>query len=112
MSEMLTLASNEKSDSAEAATAESSAFNYFALSDRFVCRHIGPSPEETRQMLETCGFKTLEGLIDTTVPAQIRLRQPLNLPASRSEHGLLGELRKIASENRVFRSFIGMGYHD
>jgi len=63
-------------------------------------------------MLETCGFKTLDGLIDTAVPAQIRLRQPLNLPASRSEHGLLGELKKIASENRVFRSFIGMGYHD
>ena len=113
MSETLTLASSKKPIFAASDTPPPvSAPNYFAWSDRFVTRHIGPGPEEARQMLEACGFKTLDGLIDTAVPAQIRLRQPLNLPASRSEHGLLGELKKIASENRVFRSFIGMGYHD
>src|SRR5207248_11174110 len=64
------------------------------------------------QMLETCGFKNLDGLIDTAVPAKIRLAHPLNLPASRSEHGLLSELKKLASQNRVFRSFLGLGYHD
>jgi len=84
----------------------------FAWSDRFVRRHIGPDAEEARQMLELCGFKTLDALVDATVPEQIRLRRPLNLPRARSEHGLLGELRKIASQNRVYRSFIGLGYHD
>jgi glycine dehydrogenase len=64
------------------------------------------------QMLATCGFESLDGLIDAAVPGQIRLRAPLNLPASRSEHGLLGELRQMGFQNRVFRSFIGMGYHD
>ena len=63
-------------------------------------------------MLRTCGFESLDALIDTAVPSQIRLKRPLNLPPSRSEHGLLNELRKIATQNRVFRSFIGMGYSD
>jgi glycine dehydrogenase len=63
-------------------------------------------------MLQECGFKSLDALVDATVPAQIRSRNPLKLPASRSEHGLLAELRKIAGQNQVFRSFIGMGYHE
>src|SRR6266404_2421668 len=84
----------------------------FAWSDRFVNRHIGPNAAEIREMLGTCGFGTLDGLIDATVPAQIRLKRPLNLPPARSEQGLLLELRKIAAQNRVFRSFIGTGYSD
>jgi len=63
-------------------------------------------------MLELCGFESLDAVADATVPGQIRLRKPLNLPASRSEYGLLGELKQIASKNQVFRSFIGAGYHD
>src|SRR5256884_409035 len=86
--------------------------NLFAWSDRFVQRHLGPNEQDIARMLETCGFKTLDALIDAAVPSQIRLSRSLNLPASRSEHGLLNELRKIASQNRIFRSFIGMGYHD
>ena len=63
-------------------------------------------------MLELCGFESLDALADAAVPEQIRLRKPLNLPASRSEYGLLGELKQVASKNYVFRSFIGAGYHD
>lgn len=63
-------------------------------------------------MLEACGFKSLDALIDTAVPAQIRDRKSLELPPSRSEHGLLAELREVAEQNQVFRSFIGMGYHE
>ena len=63
-------------------------------------------------MLGVCGFGSLDALIDEAVPASIRLRTPLNLPASRSEHGLLAELRGIAAQNQTFRSFIGLGYHD
>src|SRR6185503_8555596 len=86
--------------------------NAFAWSDRFVARHIGPRPEDLGLMLQTCGVKSLDALVDTAVPAQIRYCKPLNLPPSRSEHGLLAELRKTASQNQVFRSFIGMGYYE
>src|SRR5262245_31373463 len=83
-----------------------------AWSDRFVSRHIGPRPEEIDAMLKTCGFKTLDALTEAAVPPQIHYRQPLNLPVSRSEHGLLNELRTIAAQNQLYRSFIGMGYYD
>ena len=53
-------------------------------------------------MLKTCGYPSLSKLIDTPVPAEIRLRRPLKLPASRGEQGLLIALRKIASQNQVF----------
>ena len=80
--------------------------------DRFVHRHIGPNPQETAAMLKTCGFDSLDEMIHAAVPKAIRLTQPLNLPASRSEYGLLNELRTIAIHNQLFRSFIGMGYYD
>src|ERR1039458_10134400 len=80
--------------------------------DQFVRRHIGPSPEETRDMLELLGYPSLSALIDEAVPSQIRLRRPLQLPAARSEHEVLAALKDIASQNQVFRSYIGMGYHD
>jgi glycine dehydrogenase len=106
MSEMLTAPADRQpqisSDEARA----------FAWSDRFVRRHIGPDAAQTRQMLELCGFESLDAVADAAVPDQIRLRKPLHLPASRSEYGLLGELKQIASKNQVFRSFIGTGYHD
>ena len=86
--------------------------NLFAWSDRFVRRHIGPNPKQRQEMLQACGFSTLEDLMGATVPANITLTRPLNLPPSRSEYGLLGELKTIASQNQVFRSFIGLGYYD
>jgi len=80
--------------------------------DRFVRRHIGPSPEETRDMLELLGYSSLDELVDAAVPANIRLARPLQLPSGRSEFGVLNELRAIASKNQVFRSYIGKGYND
>src|SRR5947209_10577081 len=112
MSETLTLGSNPKSASGGGAAPAADAAKLFAWSDRFVRRHIGPQEDEISKMLEVCGFKTIEALIDTAVPSKIRFDRPLNLPPSRSEYGLLGELRKIAGQNRLLRSFIGMGYHD
>src|SRR6266700_3600340 len=84
----------------------------FPWSDRFVRRHIGPSQADIQQMLAVCGFPSPDALSDAAVPAQIRLRRPLNLPPSRSEHGLLNELRELAARNQIFRSFIGAGYSD
>jgi len=80
--------------------------------DRFVRRHIGPGSDEIPQMLRSLGFASLEELVDAAVPQNIRLRRPLNLPRGRSEFGILNELRSVAAKNQVFRSYIGMGYHD
>ncbi len=80
--------------------------------DRFFQRHIGLGQEEAREMLELLGFASLDDLIGATVPEQIRLRAPLNLPQALGEAEALGQLRQIANRNQVFRSFIGMGYYD
>ena len=80
--------------------------------DEFVRRHIGPNEAETLAMLKAIGFDTLNALTDAAVPAQIRLGKSLDLPAARSEHQALAELKSVAAQNQVFRSFIGMGYYD
>ena len=84
----------------------------FAHPDQFVRRHIGPNANEETEMLVQLGFKNLDELIDAAVPKKIRLGKKLNLPAARSEHNALAELRRIANETKVFRSFIGQGYYD
>ncbi len=62
-------------------------------------------------MLAEIGSPSLEALMDETVPPDIRLRRPLALPEPTGERELLDELRERARHNKVFRSFIGMGYH-
>jgi len=86
--------------------------NPLSHSGQFVHRHIGPNAAETRDMLAQTGFKSLDDLIDAAVPKKIRLGKKLNLPAARSEFEALAELKKIAGESKIFRSFIGMGYYD
>jgi glycine dehydrogenase len=86
--------------------------NLTASSDPFVRRHIGPNADDMREMLAQVGFKNLDELIDAAVPKNIRLGKSLNLPAALGEHAALAELKKIASQNQVCRSFIGMGYYD
>ncbi len=78
--------------------------------DTFARRHIGPNATEIAQMLELLGFAVLNELIDAAVPANIRLARPLRLPASRGEREVLTDLKAMAAQNQVFRSFIGMGY--
>ncbi|HEY1582651.1 MAG TPA: glycine dehydrogenase (aminomethyl-transferring), partial [Chthoniobacterales bacterium] len=79
---------------------------------RFVSRHIGPNDEEVAAMLAAVGFENLADFIDATVPKDIRLTTPLDLPAGKSEQEALAELRRLAQENKVVRSFIGAGYSD
>ncbi len=83
----------------------------FLVTDRFVTRHIGPSPDETEAMLATLGYSSLDEFIDDVVPADIRLSRPLNLPPGRSEREVLQALRGFAAQNQLFRSYIGMGYY-
>src|SRR5262252_5718772 len=80
--------------------------------EKFSTRHIGPDAEETAAMLETVGAPSLDALMDEAVPPRIRLRAPLTLPDGLSEHHFLKHLQEVASRNRVFRSFIGLGYYD
>jgi glycine dehydrogenase len=80
-------------------------------SDYFERRHIGPDEHETQKMLEQIGAASLDQLISETVPASIRSK-PLNLPPALSEQEMLQELANIASKNRVFKSYIGLGYYD
>jgi len=91
---------------------ENSPADALAHPDQFVCRHVGPDATETGEMLSLLGYKNLDELIDAAVPQKIRLGKKLNLPAARSEFDALAEIRRIAGENKVFRSFIGQGYYD
>ncbi|QZZ23092.1 aminomethyl-transferring glycine dehydrogenase [Leptothermofonsia sichuanensis E412] len=86
--------------------------NPLAYTDSFERRHIGPSPEDITQMLALLGFKSLDDLIEATIPASIRMSRSLHLESARSEYELLQELREIAQENQVYRSFIGLGYYN
>ncbi len=81
-------------------------------SDSFIRRHVGPTPAEVEEMLATLGFESLDALIEATIPADIRLDGALRLPGPVTEADALREAREIAGRNRVFRSYIGMGYHD
>src|SRR4051794_4695485 len=76
----------------------------------FAYRHIGPRREDVHEMVETLGYSSLDAFIDAVVPSEIRLRRPLALPPGRSEREVLQALRGLAGMNRVFRSYIGMGY--
>ncbi|MBK7541169.1 MAG: aminomethyl-transferring glycine dehydrogenase [Candidatus Competibacter sp.] len=78
----------------------------------FISRHIGPSAAEQAKMLATLGFDSMDAFIDKVVPAGIRSGTPLALDPARGEAQVLAELRRMAAHNKVFRSFLGMGYSD
>jgi glycine dehydrogenase len=81
-------------------------------SEHFVNRHIGPDYDDQKRMLEITGVPSMEELIGRTIPASIRLKKPLELPAALSEQEFLESIKQIASKNKVFKSYIGMGYYD
>lgn len=81
------------------------------LSQTFVHRHIGPSESEIARMLEVVGVDSLDALVAEGVPENILLKEPLAIDKSRSEEDMLAELKEIAGQNQVFRSYIGQGYY-
>ncbi|MBM4367142.1 MAG: aminomethyl-transferring glycine dehydrogenase, partial [Deltaproteobacteria bacterium] len=83
-----------------------------ASPDRFVTRHLGPRGRDIEAMLATVGAASLDALIDSTVPALIRTERPLATGAALSEVDALARARGYADANQVFRSYLGMGYHD
>jgi glycine dehydrogenase len=77
----------------------------------FVERHVGPDAAELDQIMREIGYDSLDTLIKAVVPENIRISAPLAIPESDTEYEVLRELRQIAGENRVARSYIGMGYY-
>ena len=77
----------------------------------FISRHIGPDAAQTAAMLTELGVSSIEELIAQTVPASIRLQTPLATGAATSEVDALAYLKAAASKNKMFKSYIGMGYH-
>ncbi len=82
----------------------------FPTDAEFIQRHIGPQPADIDKMLAVLGVASLDEAIERTVPAGIRLIQPLAIEAVQSEYTVLNKLKEIAAKNQVFRSYIGMGY--
>lgn len=80
--------------------------------EKFESRHISPRKSDLPAMLQTIGANSFDELIDKTVPGNIRLKQPLNLPAALSEVDYLAKMKQVASKNKVFKSYIGQGYYD
>lgn len=80
--------------------------------DHFIYRHIGPRRSETGSMLERIGVSSINELIDKTIPKSIRLKEPLGISHGISEYEYIRSLRKIAEKNRLYSSFIGLGYYN
>ena len=82
------------------------------FADTFVDRHVGPRLEDIESMLEKVGYASFDELIEDALPASIRYYQPLNLGRPQTESEMLADLRHIAAQNQISRSFIGMGYYN
>jgi len=80
--------------------------------DQFVNRHIGPREHEISHMLQKLGVSTLDELIEQTVPENIRLKESLQLKEGLSERKYYRKIRELALKNKVFNTYIGMGYYD
>ncbi|APP07851.1 aminomethyl-transferring glycine dehydrogenase [Vibrio harveyi] len=80
--------------------------------NEFVARHNGPNKSDQQKMLEAINAVSLDALINETVPAQIRLEQPMSLAEAKSEADMLAAMRKFADQNQVKRTFIGQGYYN
>ena len=80
--------------------------------ENFSSRHIGPDKEQISEMLKLVGSDSIEQLMKETVPEKIRLKHSLDLPEALSESEYLSHIKKVASRNKMFKSYIGMGYYD
>src|SRR5690606_4532115 len=84
----------------------------FPFKNNFESRHLGVNAQQKEELLAAIGVASIEELIGSTVPSDIRMKRELNLAPALSETEVLEKLKKIAKKNRVFRSYIGTGYVD
>jgi len=80
--------------------------------DSFAYRHIGPGSQDVKHMLEKIGYATIDELIDATIPASIRLKKPMKLPDAMREDEYATHINELASKNKIFRSYMGLGYYN
>ena len=85
--------------------------NTLEIYEKFVKRHIGPSDDEIQDMLNQTGYENIEDLISHTIPESILLKNELNLEEPLSEFEYLNKIRDIASKNKIYKDFIGLGYY-
>ncbi|MFZ5972106.1 MAG: aminomethyl-transferring glycine dehydrogenase [Bacteroidota bacterium] len=83
-----------------------------SYSEKFESRHIGPDAHQIEEMLKVVKAGSVDELIAQTIPANIRLKKPLNLPRAQSEFEFLNEFKKTISKNKIFKSYIGTGYYN
>src|SRR5215216_1746701 len=80
--------------------------------EKFESRHIGPDQNQIKEMLKVVKASSVDELIGQTVPSNIRLKKALNLPPAQSEFQFLNDFKRIASSNKVYKTFIGTGYYN
>ncbi|MDR1744102.1 MAG: aminomethyl-transferring glycine dehydrogenase [Dysgonamonadaceae bacterium] len=80
--------------------------------EQFKNRHIGVNEEDMRVMLDVLGLTSMDELIAQTIPSDIRLKKPLSLPKALSENEYAKEIGKLASKNKIYTSYIGLGWYD
>ena len=80
--------------------------------NEFRSRHIGPNEKDTTDMLKVIGEKSLEDLVNKTVPSNIRMEQALDIPSAMSENEYLQHIKDISVKNKLFKNYIGQGYYD
>ena len=80
--------------------------------ENFSERHIGPNPSELKKILNTIGVKSINHLLEDTLPKSIRIDHKLNLPDAITEHEFLKEIKSLSHKNKKFKTYIGLGYHD
>lgn len=85
--------------------------NYLSHPDKFENRHIGPLKSELEEMAKFCGFNSVDDLIDNTIPRNIRSSETLDIGEAVSEFEYLEYLKSVAKKNKIFKSYIGMGYY-
>ena len=79
--------------------------------EKFESRHIGPDRQQEEEMLKAINAGSIDELIEQTIPASIRLKDPLSLPPAQSEFEFLNAFRELAGKNKVFKTYIGTGYY-
>ncbi len=82
------------------------------ITNNFARRHNGPQPEEVEKMLKVIGVGSIDELIDKTIPAKIRFKEPLDLPEGMNEYEYFTMLKGMAAKNKLYKSYIGQGYYN
>jgi glycine dehydrogenase len=83
-----------------------------SYTEKFETRHIGPDAAQIQEMLKLVKASSVDELIAQTIPANIRLKRSLQLPAAQSEFEFLSSFKAIVSKNKIFKSYIGAGYYN